>query len=143
MATRALVDEFMALKDLALVRSSKNAPVFGFRIDKELTKRRYSVRLAHLDDDDSFAALKEQTPEGAIVAVQPAQCEDAVRRLDEAGVKKVWIQEDCQSAAAIAYCEEHGISAVHHECVMMFAQPVKGIHAFHRWIWKLLKKLPE
>jgi len=25
----------------------------------------------------------------------------------------------------------------------MFAEPVKSFHAFHRWIWKLLGKLPK
>jgi hypothetical protein len=32
---------------------------------------------------------------------------------------------------------------VQKECILMFAEPVKSIHGIHRWIWKVLGKLPN
>jgi predicted CoA-binding protein len=53
------------------------------------------------------------------------------------------MQQGSESRNAIKFCEENGISAVHNECIMMFVEPVKSIHSFHRWINKLVGKYPQ
>ena len=51
MTSRAMVDEFMAQKKLALVRASRKTPVSGFSIDKELGAKGYTVSVVYLDED--------------------------------------------------------------------------------------------
>jgi hypothetical protein len=33
--------------------------------------------------------------------------------------------------------------AVHGECILMFAEPAAFFHRAHRWIWRMLGKLPH
>jgi predicted CoA-binding protein len=145
MASRALIDEFMAPKRLALVRASRKTPVSGVRIDKELGARGYAVCVVYLDEDgpgSKLSDLKEPVG-GVIIAVPAGQAEKAVGRAIEAKIPRIWIQRGCESQAAIRLCEEKGIPTIYGECVMMFAEPVKSFHAFHRWTRKVRGKLPE
>jgi hypothetical protein len=35
------------------------------------------------------------------------------------------------------------VEVVHGQCILMFTEPVGSFHKFHRWIWKVLRKIPE
>jgi predicted CoA-binding protein len=145
MATRAMIDEFLSHHELALVRSSPSSPIRGARIDEELGKKGYKIAVVYLDDsvpEPRLTNLKDPV-EGVIVAVPPNQCEKAVREAIEANIPRVWLQNGCESKSAIELCEQRGVSAVHGACVLMYAEPVKSIHAFHRWLWKTLGRLAK
>ncbi len=150
MATQKMVDDFFAQRTLALVRASKQGPKHGYSIDTELTKRGYTAFLVSPDADSSdagncwpkLADLPE--PVGwVIIATPPDLTEGFVKQAAEAKISRVWMQDGSESKAAIQFCEENGITAIHGECVMMFAEPVVSVHRFHRWIWKILGKLPK
>jgi predicted CoA-binding protein len=145
MTSRAMVDEFFAQEQLALIRASRKAKVLGCRIDKELCAKGYSVSVVYLDEDDPASRLMDLKPPitGLMIAVPSAQTEEAVQHAIKAKIQRVWIQEGSESPAAIKLCEEHDIALIHGECILMFAEPVKSFHAFHRWIWKLFGKLPS
>ena len=145
MTSRAMIDEFFAQEHLALIRASRQAKVLGCKLDKELTAKGYSVSVVYLDEEEAGAGLTNQEPPigGVMIAVPRDQTERAVQRVIEAKIPRIWIQEGSESEASIKLCEEKGISLIHGECILMFAEPVKSFHAFHRWIWKLLGKLPE
>jgi hypothetical protein len=40
-------------------------------------------------------------------------------------------------------CEQLGLDVVHGQCILMFAEPVASLHKFHRWIWKIVGKIPQ
>ena len=145
MVSRAMIDEFMAQKKLALVRESRQKPVSGFSIDKELGARGYSVFVVYLDEDAPGEALKglKEPVGGVILALPTSETEKAVRQAIGAKIARVWIQKNSASKEALELCEKNGIKAVHGECIMMFAEPVKSFHAFHRFIMKMLGKLPN
>jgi predicted CoA-binding protein len=79
---------------------------------------------------------------GVLIVVPPAETEKVVRDAAQVGIRRVWMQQGAESETAIRFCEENGISAVHGECILMFAQPA-GFHRLHRWVWGLLGKLPR
>jgi hypothetical protein len=81
--------------------------------------------------------------DGGSSGLKPAQAEQVVRRAAAAGIRRVWLQQGAESATAIRFCEENGISTVHGECILMFAEPAAWFHRAHRWVWKLLGKLPR
>jgi len=145
MTSRAMVDEFFAQEQLALMRASRKAKVLGCKIDKELNAKGYSVSVLYLDEDEPGSRLMDLEPPatGLMIAVPSAQTEAAVQEAIKAKIQRIWIQEGSQSQAAIELCEAHDIALIHGECILMFAEPVKSFHAFHRWIWKLLGKLPK
>jgi hypothetical protein len=53
------------------------------------------------------------------------------------------MQQGAESKEAIRFCEDNNIAVVHGECILMFAEPLAFGHRLHRWIWKLLGRLPK
>ena len=90
----------------------------------------------------SLRALPEQAG-GVLAVVPPAETERVVRDAAAAGIPRVWMQQGAESEVAVRFCGEHGISVVAGECILMFTQPLKFGHKAHRWVWKLLGKLPK
>jgi uncharacterized protein len=145
MVSRSTINEFMAQKRLALIRASRKTKIQGFSIDKELGAKGYSVSVVYLDEEGSGSKLADpKEPAGGLIIAVPAdQTEKAARLAIEAKIPRVWMQKGSENEAALRLCGETGITAIHGECVMMFAEPVKSFHAFHRWLWKTLGKLPN
>ncbi len=145
MATRAMIDEFLSHRELALVRSSPATRVQGVKIDEELGKKGYKVSVVYVDESVSeprLSTLKDPV-EGVIVATPSKQSEKAVQEAIEAKIPRVWLQSGCKSKAAIELSEREGTSVVHGACVLMYAEPVQSFHAFHRWLWKTFGKLAK
>ncbi len=137
-------DEFLSHKKLALVRLSAQTPVMG-DMKKELAPKGYEVSVVYLNAGESDATLDDvkDSVEGAIIAVPRSQCEAAVKEAIEAGIPRLWLQSGCDSKEALALCEEKGVPVVHGACVLMYAQPVQSIHAFHRGVWKVFGLLKQ
>jgi predicted CoA-binding protein len=148
--SKAVVDDFVSQKTLALVGVSRQPKKFGNYALRELTQRGYRIFPVHpaaenIEGAKCYPSLR-QLPEavgGVVVVVPPTQTENVVRDAAAAGIKRVWIQQGAGSPDAIRFCQENGISEIHGECILMFAGPVKSVHNFHRWIWRLLGKLPK
>jgi hypothetical protein len=90
----------------------------------------------------SLAALPEPVG-GALIVVHPEQTERVVQEAARAGIPRVWMQQGAESAAAVQYCADHGVSEVHGKCILMFAEPAKSFHRFHRWLWRVFGKMPK
>lgn len=80
--------------------------------------------------------------DGVLVVVPPSATEQVVRDAAAAGIHRVWMQQGSESEQAIRFCKEHGMNVVHGECILMFAEPAATVHRFHKWVWKVLGKLP-
>ena len=150
MTTKAVVDDFIAQKKLAVVGVSRDPKKFGNAAYRELKAKGYRVfpinrNVDSIEGDRCYAnlnALPEKV-EGVLIVVPPRETEQVVHEVDAAGIKRVWMQQGSESDAAVRFCQEHGISEVHGECIMMFAQPVQSFHRWHRGAWRLFGKLPK
>jgi predicted CoA-binding protein len=150
MTTKAVVDDFVAQKTLAVVGVSRDPKKFGNAAYRELKAKGYRVfpinrNIDSIEGDRCYAnliALPEKV-EGVLIVVPPRETEQVVHEVDAAGIKRVWMQQGSESDTAVRFCQEHGISEVHGECIMMFAQPVQSVHRWHRGAWRLFGKLPK
>ncbi len=150
MTSRDVVSDFVAQRTLALVGMSRTRGKFGNAAYKELAAKGYDILPVHPEAETlegapcwpSLAALPRK-PDGLLVVVPPAQAEKVVAEAHAAGIPRVWLQQGAESPEAIRYCEEHGIRVVHHECILMFAEPAHWFHRAHRFVWRLLGKLPS
>jgi len=145
MAVTMTTEEFLSHKKLALVRLSAQTPVMGAKMDEELRPKGYDISVVYLNASGSDATLDDVKGkvDGAIIAVPKGRCEAAVREAIDAGIRRLWLQSGCDSKEAVALCEEKGVPVVSGACVLMYAQPVGSIHAFHRWLWKVLGLLKD
>ena len=148
MTTSKQVEEFLGARRVALVGASRSGKKFGNMAARHLRGKGYQVYSIHpevdtIDGERCYHNLKEipEPVEDLLVVVRPEQSQKVVREAAEAGIKRIWLQQGAESTEAIEFCRQQGISVIHGECILMFADPT-GPHKLHRWIWKLLRKLP-
>jgi uncharacterized protein len=147
--TTETIQEVLAQRTLALVGVSRSGKKFGNAIYRELKAKGYKVFPVHpqaegVEGDPCYPDLKS-LPEKAgavVICVPPIEAERVVQQAFEAGITRVWLQQGAESSATIRYCENHEMATVHGQCIMMFAEPVRSFHGFHRWIWRLIGKYP-
>jgi len=150
MTTHKAVNEFLSQKTLALAGASRSGKKFGNMVLKALKSKGYKLYPIHpkaneIDGTQCYSSLTH-IPEkagGLIIVLKPEETEKIVMEAKEAGIKRIWMQQGSESASAIAYCKDNGLSIIHGECILMFAEPVAHIHKFHRWILGIMRKLPE
>jgi predicted CoA-binding protein len=151
MITKAMVDDFLAQRTLAIVgvsRTDKNK--FGNAAFKDLKEKGYKMYIVHpsgevIEGTPSFTSLKALPEQvgGVLVVVPPVEAEKVVREAHEVGISRIWLQQGAESKDAIQYCQDNGMSVVYGKCIMMFAQPMKFMHKPHRWVMGLLGQLPK
>jgi hypothetical protein len=150
MTSRAAVDGFLAERTLALVGASRSKGKFGNTVLKELTAKGYRVLPVHREAAaidghtayPSLAALPERAG-GVVVVVPPSEAVKVVRDAAAQGITRVWLQQGSSSPEALQEAAAAGLSVVHGECILMFAEPAGPLHGTHRFIWKLIGRLPR
>ncbi|HEY3357442.1 MAG TPA: CoA-binding protein [Polyangia bacterium] len=150
MITRAVIDDFLAQRSLALVGVSASGKKFGNAIRKELAQKGYTLHLVHpradqIEGQPCARTLAEVADKvgGVVLVTPPAETERLVREAAAAGLRRVWMQQGAESPEAIRLCEELGLSAVHGHCILMFAEPAMWFHRAHRWMKGTFGHLPR
>lgn len=145
MPSKSAIVEFLSHRSLVLLRPSRSVSVRGLGIDEQLGSIGYTISVAYLDDPELSVNLKAlaNATEGAILAVPAPRAEQAAKAVLDAGITRVWLQNGCESKEAVALCKARGAPAIHGACVLMYAEPVKSFHAFHRWLWKMFGLLAK
>lgn len=150
MVSRSAVSDFVVQRKLAVVGVSRGGKKFGNAAYRELKAKGYQLFPIHPDAETiqgdkcyhDLSALPEPV-DGLLIVVPPAQTEKVLEEAAAAGIERVWMQQGAESPAAIRFCEEHGISAVHGECILMYAEPVSWFHRVHRWFRAMFGTLPK
>jgi predicted CoA-binding protein len=150
MVTKAMIDDFLAQRTLAIVGVSRKAEKFGNSAFKELKTKGYQLFLVHpsgevILGEQSYPSLKElpQKVGGVLVSVPPAQAEKVVQEAHEVGINHIWLQQGAESQAALEYGEQNGMNVIYGRCILMFAQPQAFFHKPHRWVMQLLGQMPR
>ena len=143
------IKSFLGLKNIAVIGVSSKGKGFGVAVYNHLKDNGYNAfgvnKYGGFSDSIKLynsISMIEQTIDGIITVVSPAETEIIVQESKELGIKHIWMQQGSESKNAIDFCNQNGIDVVHNECIMMFVEPVKSIHSFHRWINKLVGKYP-
>jgi len=140
MATRSIIDSFVAEPALAVVGVSRSGRGLGNTAVRALTEKGYRVypihpalqRVCGIPCFRSFVDLPERV-NAVLVVVPPAQAVGVVRDAAAAGIKRVWLQQGAESPWVLHVCEDLGLETVAGECILMYAKPA-GVHRVHRWI---------
>lgn len=143
------IQSFTNLKNIAVIGVSSKGKGFGVAVYNHLKNNGYNV--FGINKNGGFSnniklynslAMIENGIDGVVTVVPPAETEIVVQEANELGIKHIWMQQGSESINAIEFCKENGIQYVSGECIMMFVEPVKSIHRFHRWINKIAGKYP-
>ncbi|MEW6412888.1 MAG: CoA-binding protein [Candidatus Zixiibacteriota bacterium] len=141
------IRSFLNARGIAVVGVSSSRIKFGTSVFRTLKKNKYSVypvnpNLRTFDGDRCFGSLTDLRGkvDAAVVVVKPEKALDVVEQAEKAGVLKLWFQQGADFSLAASRAQRSGISVVRDKCILMYAEPVTGIHRFHRFLAKLFKK---
>ena len=120
------INELLSQKTWAVIGVSNNTDKYGYKVYKQLRKAGYSVfainpGLQSIEGDPcypSLAALPKK-PDAVSIVVPPKITEQVVKECNDLGITKVWMQPGSESKNAIQDGEEHGITVVHNQCVLI------------------------
>jgi predicted CoA-binding protein len=146
---REAIDKFFSSEAYAVVGVSENKHKFGnaaFRAMKEHGLSAYPVN-THLSTFEGERCYEKVTDlpdevQSVVLVVPPSSAEQVLVECKWKGIHNVWLQQGSESDEAIAYGKEYKLNVIHGECVLMFLEPVKSLHALHRWVNKLVGRYP-
>ncbi|MFI5253293.1 MAG: CoA-binding protein [Bacteroidota bacterium] len=144
------IQNFLIQKTIAVVGVSRNNKKFGNIVYQALKEKGFTTyavnpHLETFEGEPCYRDLKSlpEKVDAAVIVVRPSQSEAAARDAVSAGIRQIWFQQGSGSEEAIRFCRVNGVKVISGECILMFAEPVNSIHSVHRWIWRLLGKIPR
>jgi len=140
----------MKQKNIALIGISNNERKFGNTIFKELNSKDFKIFPVHremetFDGIDCYKDIASLPAEvtGLIICTKPENTEGLVNQAIEKGIKHIWLQQGAQHDDTIWQARQNGINIIHRQCALMFAEPVRSVHKFHRCINKFFGVFPK
>ncbi|GIL14548.1 MAG: CoA-binding protein [Chloroflexi bacterium] len=148
MSVRQQIDDFLALKRIAIVGISRTDGDFTRMVFREFVKRGYEVvpvnpAAEEIEGRPCFARVQDIQPpvDGVLVMTAPSVTEQIVRDCAEAGVRRVWMHRGegigAVSDRALELCQEYGIGVVPGFCPYMFLSETGFVHRIHGFFKKM------
>ena len=146
---RTAIEAFFKSDAYAVVGVSADRRKFGNAAYRTLKEKEFVVfpvhpHLSSVENDACFATVLELPGEvkSVVTVIPPPETLKVVEQCAAKGVTSIWMQQGSQSPEAIARAQKLGMTVVHGECIMMFLEPVKSVHALHRFLKKLVGAYP-
>jgi predicted CoA-binding protein len=140
------IADFLNSKEIAVVGVSQKK--MGGAIYRTLRKSGMKVYPVHhslteFENDKCYSKLAglPSSVDAAVVAVSPANAKKLVQDAQGTSIKKLWFQRGADFSEVEAKANQAGLKTVSGKCILMYAEPVTGIHAFHRFLARLFGKL--
>lgn len=149
MTSRADIESFFTSKAYAVVGVSADRKKFGNSVFRTMKQKGFTVYPVHpiretVEGEKCYKSVADLPPEvsSVVTVVPPATTEAVVREGLAKGIRHIWMQPGSESKSATDAARAAGASVVEGDCILMFLEPVESIHAFHRWLKKLLGRYP-
>jgi predicted CoA-binding protein len=150
MTTLNEIQKFIEQQKIAMVGISRNPKKFGGIIFKEFKNKGFELFPVNPKADEiqdvkcfkSVADLPEDVKHLFIVTPKNETAKVA-KQVVEKGFNMIWIQQKSDTQKAVETIKEAGIPLIYKKCLMMYAEPVKGIHGFHRFLTKAFGGYPK
>ncbi|HSO89137.1 MAG TPA: CoA-binding protein [Draconibacterium sp.] len=150
MVTLNEIKNFLAPRKMAIAGVSRNPKKFGGSIFKELLEKGFELYPVNPNAEEiqgikcykSVDDLPEDV-EHLFIVTQKHETESVARAAVKKGMKMVWIQQQSDTPEAVKLIQDAGIPLIYKKCIMMFADPVKSVHGFHRFLVKAFGGYPK
>jgi uncharacterized protein len=144
------IEKFFSSPAYAVVGVSTNRKKFGTTVYRMMKDRQfmvYPVNPNHdvVDGERCFATVNDlpEDVQSVVTVVPPAVAEAVLIDCVRKGIQAVWMQPGSDSADAIDIAKRYNLAIVHGQCIIMFLEPVKSFHTFHRWVNRLVGAYPK
>jgi hypothetical protein len=142
------IEDFVGGKRVAIVGVSRSGKKFGNIVYTELKERGYEVFAVNSTGQEidgqpcypNITALKDKV-DGAVVCVSSEQSKPVLEEASQIGLKNVWLQQGAETPELVKLGQDLGLNMVSGKCILMYAQPVRSFHAWHRTFARLFGQL--
>ena len=149
---RAIIQDFLESKKVAVVGASTNKENFGRTLMKELANKDYQVipvnpKYEEVEGVACVPTVKDlpEEVESVILAIPSVLTDEVIDQCVGTHIKRIWMIKGVGKGAytekARKTCQDNNIDLVYGFCPMMFFGT--GMHKFHFWMRKNLGKMPE
>ena len=152
--TKKNLDDFLAVKRIAVIGMSRNKMDYSRMLMNEFSKGGYEIIPVNPAADEiagvkAYKNIKDikPKPERVIMLLPADKTEQGMIDVAEAGIKDVWmhnhVMKGVQNTKAIYQAEKNGMNLITGFCPMMFMKSSMGLHKFHGAILKLFGAYPQ
>ncbi len=150
MSDANFIKNFMSQKRIILFGASRSGKKFGNAVLKEMSGKGYQIFPVHPECKEingitcypDISSVPDDV-KSVLMIIPPKRVLEVIPDLIKHGIVRAWLQQGAESPEVIKQLQENDIEIISHECILMFTEPVKSIHRFHRWIWKIAGKYPD
>lgn len=150
MTTLNEIQRFLGPKKMAIAGVSRNPKKFGASVFRELKEKGFELFPVNQNADEiqgikcykSVSDLPDDVKHLFIVTPKASTASVAGEAISK-GMDMIWIQQYSDTPEAVEAIQQAGISLIHKKCILMFADPVKGPHNFHRFLVKVFGGYPK
>jgi predicted CoA-binding protein len=148
------IEDFLAQKRIAMAGVSRDPASFSAKLFEEFVRRGYDMVPVNPGTQDvlghrCFARVQDIQPpvDAVLLMTSPEATETVARDCAEAGIRRVWMYraggKGAVSPAAVAFCQERGMSVVPGQCPFMFWRDAAAFHRFHGFVRKITGRYPQ
>lgn len=144
------INAFLNTDKIAVAGASRNVKKFGNVVVKELLEKGFEVFPVNPYANEilgrkCYAAISELPADvkHLLIVTNKTQSKVVAAEAVENGIQRIWLQQMSETPEAIQIIEDSGIPLISKKCILMFVDPVKGPHRFHRFFVKLFGRYPK
>jgi len=149
-ANRKAIDSFFTAKKIAVAGVSRDTKKFGYSVFTALSDRGFDIypinpNAQSLFGTPCFQSITDLPPDvqNLVILTPKGQTAGLVREAVTKGISSIWIQQMSDTPEALEIAKNSHVNLVAKQCILMWANPVKSIHKFHKTINKLFGLLPK
>jgi uncharacterized protein len=144
------IHEFLAQKHIAIAGVSRNKKKFGNMLFRALVEKGVQVYPIHRDlsvheERTCYATVSDLPSDVSAIVIntKPEQTGKLAAEAIKKGIRYIWLQQGSADKQTIDSITASSPGVISGRCLLMFLEPVKGIHGFHRWISKIVGSYPN
>nr|WP_319400629.1 CoA-binding protein [uncultured Carboxylicivirga sp.] len=144
------INSFFQADSIAIAGVSRSEKKFGRVVFTELKKSGYNVipinpSISEIDGQTCYPNINKlpDSIESLLIATPKDQTDKILREAINKGIKNIWVQQFSNTNNTLAIAEEYNKAIIYKKCIFMFAEPVAGVHKFHKNLMKVFGRLPN
>ena len=150
MVTKADIEGFLQPRRFAIAGVSRNPKKFGRMVYNDLKKQGYTLypvnpNLREIEGEKVYSSVGELPADvkHLFIATARKDTDEILRQAIQKGITKVWVQQMSETPDTPGIAAESNVQLISKKCIYMFADPVNGVHKFHRCLMGLFGRLPK